>query len=107
MLLAHNSWCKYIFIWMCQSTAPECTLCVCVCVYVCVRVGVCVRVISNQSTSKKRHHVSDLSKLDALIHKTRIKALRRDMCTPMISLSKVAYRVWCDHPFRQRNKTAE
>ena len=29
---------------------------------------VCVCVISNQSTSKKPHFVSDLSKLDALLH---------------------------------------
>ena len=36
-------------------------VCVCVCVYVCV--------ISNKSSSKKAH-VPDLSKLDALLHKT-------------------------------------
>ena len=41
------------------------------CVFVCV----CVREISNQSTSKKPHYVSDLSKLDALLHKTQIKVL--------------------------------
>ena len=39
---------------------PECA--VYFCVYACV--------ISNQSTSKKPHYVSDLSKLDALLHKT-------------------------------------
>ena len=37
------------------------------CVFVCV--------ISNHSTSKKLHHVSDLSKRDALLHKTRSKVL--------------------------------
>ena len=43
--------------------APECVvcLCVCLCLFVCV--------ISNQSTSKKLYHVSDLSKLDTLLHK--------------------------------------
>ena len=37
-------------------------------------VSVCVRVISNQSTSNKSH-VSDLSKLDTLLYKTHIKVL--------------------------------
>ena len=37
-------------------------------------VFVCVCVISNQDTSKK-HSVSDLSKSDALLHKTHIKVL--------------------------------
>ena len=32
-------------------------------------------VISNQSASKKPHCMSDLSKLDTLLHKTHIKAL--------------------------------
>ena len=42
--------------------------------YGCVSPCVCcvsVCVISNQSTSKKPHYVSDLSKLDALLHKTQ------------------------------------
>ena len=43
---------------------PLSVLCVCVCVYV----------ISNQSTSKKSQ-VPDLSKLEALLHKTHIKVL--------------------------------
>ena len=63
--------------------------------------------ISNQSTSKKSHHVSDLSKLDALLHKTHIKALRIDMCTSMISLNKIAHQMWHDCTFSQRNKTTE
>ena len=41
-----------------------------------LRVSVCVCVISNQSTSKKPHYVSGLSKLGALLHKTHIKVLR-------------------------------
>ena len=48
--------------------ARKCSVCLCVCVCVCVRA--CV--ISNQSTSKKPH-LSDLSKLDALLHKIHIK----------------------------------
>ena len=80
---------------------PECALCLCVFVSVCV----CVR--SNQSTSKKPHYVSDLSKLDALLHKTCIKVLGLDMCTSMISLSKIARRMWSYHPFSQRNNTTE
>ena len=39
--------------------------CVCFCVF--------VYVISNQSTSKEQHYVLDVSKLDALLHKTHIK----------------------------------
>ena len=46
--------------------APECVVCLCVCVS--------VRVISNQSTTKESLF-SDLSKLDTLLHKTRIKDL--------------------------------
>ena len=37
----------------------------------CVLVGLCVfvRVVSNQSNSKKTHYVSDLSKINAFKHK--------------------------------------
>ena len=45
-------------------------------------------------------------KLDALLHKTRIKVLRLDICTSMI-LSKIAHQMWRDHPFSQRNKATE
>ena len=48
---------------------------------------------------KKPHQVSELSKLDALLHKTCIKVLRLDMCTSMISLSKIAHQIWHNHPF--------
>ena len=64
------------------------------CVFVCVCLFVCV--ISNQSTSKKTH-VSDFSKLDALLYKTRIKILKLDMCTSMTSVSKIAHQIWRDH----------
>ena len=62
---------------------------------------------SNQSTSKNPHYASNLSKLDASLHKTCIKVLRFDMCTSMISLSKIAHQMCCDHPFSHRNKTTE
>ena len=71
----------------------------CLCLFVCV--------ISNQSTSKKLYHVSDLSKPDTLLHKTCIKILRLNICTSMISLRKVANQMWRDHPFSQRNNTTE
>ena len=48
-------------------------------------------------------------KLHALLHKTCIKVikvLRLDMCTSMITLSKIV-QMWCDHPFSRRNKTTE
>ena len=46
-------------------------------------------------------------KLYALLHKTCIKVLRLDICTSMISLSKIAHQMWRDHLFSQRNKTTE
>ena len=39
-----------------------------------------VCVISNQNTSKKPHYVSDLSKLDTLLHKTNMKVLKGLIC---------------------------
>ena len=47
---------------------PECAVCVRACVRARACVCVCVCVISNQGTSEKPH-VSNLSKLDALLHK--------------------------------------
>ena len=29
------------------------------------------------------------------------------MCGSIISLSKIAHQMWCNHPFSQRNKTIE
>ena len=56
-----------IYLYGCVSLlAHECVVCVCVCLCVCM--------ISNQSTSKKRH-MSEISKLDSLLHKTRNKVL--------------------------------
>ena len=78
--------------------APECAVCVYMCVCVCVWYQI--------RLPAKKLHVSDLSKLDALLHKTRIKVLRLDMC-PSISLSKIAHQMCCDHPFSQRNKITE
>ena len=77
--------------------APECTVCLFMCVF--------LYVTSNQSTSKKPHHALDFSKFDAWFHKTLIKVLRLDMCTSIISLSKI--KLWCDPPISQRNKTTE
>ena len=87
-----------IYLYWCVSLlASECE-CLCLCVCVCV--------ISNQSASKKLHHVSDLTKLDTLLHRTHIKVLRIDMCRSII-LSKIEHQIWCDYPFSQRNKAAE
>ena len=58
-----------------------CCVCTCVCLHVCVClclclcVCVCVCVILNQSTSKNPHYMSDLSKLDALLHTTYINTI--------------------------------
>ena len=49
--------------------------------------------ISDQSTSRKTQ-VSDLSKLDASLHKTHINALqvpKVDICRSIVSLSKIAH----------------
>ena len=51
--------------------------------------------------------MSDLSKLDTLLHKTYIKVLRHHRCTSIISLSKMPDQMWHDHPFSERNKTTE
>ena len=32
---------------------------------------------------------------------------RLDMCRSMLSLSKIAHQMWCDHSFSQRNMTTE
>ena len=79
-------------------------------VFVCV--SLCLCVMSNQSTSKKPHHVSDLSKLDALFNKTHIKVLlvlryRGSMCRSLISLSKIAHQMQRGPPFSKRIKTTE
>ena len=69
-----------------------------------------VCVISNQSTSKKLHHVSDISRLDALLHKTHIKvllALRNQGSTCVDPLTKIAHQMLHDHPFCQRNRLNE
>ena len=41
----------------------------------CVSLCVCVCVMSNQSTSKKPHYVSGVSKFDALLHRTYINVV--------------------------------
>ena len=51
--------------------------------------------------------MSDLSKLDTLLHKTNLKVVRPDMCRSIILLSKITHQMWRDHTFCQRNKTTE
>ena len=46
--------------------------------------------------------MSDISKLDALLHKThqgRSGTKNRDMCRSILSLSKIEHQMWFDHPF--------
>ena len=71
-----------------------------------------MRVIANQSTSKKPLYVSDHSKVDALLHNTHqgpsgTKVPRRDICRSILSLSKIAHQMWRDNPFSQRKRTTE
>ena len=55
--------------------------------------------------------MSDLTKLDTLLHKIHIKAplaLRyQGLTCGSIILSKIAHQLWCNHPFGQRNKATE
>ena len=56
--------------------------------------------------------MSHLSKVDILLHKTHQcpyggKVQRLNMCRSILSLSKIAHYMWCDHPFNQRNRTTE
>ena len=60
---------QVVLIYIYMDVSVYCLLGV-LCVFVCV---VCV--ISTQSTSKKPHYVSDLSKLDLLLHKAHSKVL--------------------------------
>ena len=46
-------------------------------------------------------------KFDALLHKTRIKVLRLDMCTSMILLSKIVHQMWRNHGIQRNKKTTE
>ena len=57
----------------------------------------CVCVISNQSTSKKPHYVSENT------HQvpSGTKVPRLDMCRSILSLSKTAHQMWHDHLFSQ------
>lgn len=50
-------------------------MCLCLCQSVSPNVCLCGCVIPNQSTSKSAHYVLNLSKLDALLHKTHMKVL--------------------------------
>ena len=43
-------------------------------------------------------------KLATLVHKAHINVQSLDMCTSMISLSKIAYHMWRDHSFSQISK---
>ena len=52
---------------------PECAVCLRVCVYVCV--CSCEKDILNQQSTSNKPHVSDLSKLDALLQKTHSKVV--------------------------------
>ena len=72
---------------------PLSVMCLCVCVCVCVCVY--MYVVSNQSSSKKTHYVSDLKKFEALLHKiihqgsSGTKVSRIDMYRVITSLSKI------------------
>ena len=66
----------------------------------------CVCDIKSEHQQK---NVPDVSKLDAFLHETRIKVLRLDLCTSMISFNKVEHQMWHHHSFylkeiRQQNE---
>ena len=53
----------------------------------------------------------DLSKCDALLHKAQglsgTKVPRLKICRSILSLSKIGYEMWHDHPLSQRNWATE
>ena len=56
--------------------------------------------------------MSDLSKLESLLQKTHqgvsgTRVPRLDMFKSILSSSKIAHQMCCDHPFSQRNRTTE
>ena len=67
----------------------------------CVFVFVCV--ISNQSTSKKPHYLADLSKLDALLHKTHIKFLLVLRYQGLICVDPYYYVAWSHNQPKKQN----
>ena len=77
----------------------------------CVFVFVCVYVIPNQSISQKPYYMLDLSKCDALLHKAQglsgTKVPRLKICRSILSLSKIGYEMWHDHPLSQRNRATK
>ena len=79
-----------IYLYGCVSllTPWLCCVSLCVCMF--------VSVIRSQSTSKKPHYVSDLSKPDTLLHKTHqipsgTKVPKLIMCRSLISFNEIAY----------------
>ena len=81
---------------------PECSLCLCVCVFVCMWYQIRV-------PAKKAHYVSDLSKP---LQNTQqgppgTKEPKLGMCRSIISLSKIVQQMRRNHLFSQRNKTTE
>ena len=68
--------------------APECAVSLGVCVSVCV----CLCEIKSEYKQKPTLRVKPQY------------VLRFDMCTSMISLSKIAHQMWCDHPLQQKRQ---
>ena len=88
----------------------ECAVLCCAvlcCAVLCCAVCVCVCVSDQIRVPAKSHITCQLSKLIVCTHKICIKVPRFDMCTSMISLSKIAHQMWREHPFSQRNMTTE
>ena len=75
-----DSCCEYIAVgvnmslWVCQSIGPW-VCCVSSFVCLCMCVCVCEKDILNQQSTSNKPHMSDLSKLDALLHKTHSKVV--------------------------------
>ena len=77
-----------------------------------VRLCLLTCLISNQSNSKKPRHLFSLSKLMPCCKKTHYNVLvvlstRLSMCRSIMSLNKITYQMWYNHPFCKRNKTTK
>ena len=98
---------------MCQSAGSRvCCVCMCVCVCVCVCVCLCVCVwYQIRVPAKKRIMCQTSVTLTpcCIKHTSRsgTKVASLDSFRSIISLSKIAYQMWHDHTFSQRNKTSE
>ena len=89
----------YIYIYM-DLSVYNTIICSVLCVWCNIRVLV-----------KNLHYVSDLSELDALLHKTQGSSgtvvPKLNMRRSIILLNRITHQIWHDQPLNQRNKATK